>query len=164
MEPVSKEYNGNMVASPTMVVLDFLFDKEGEVKAYQIVRFEHGEPWLVLDEGMLMATISKSPSGWSEITPCLFDPELLKQIGRFIDKQHFNFLPDKIKIHWSDAVQEVIMRSEREYLVVCKENIEFERFKNVFTSFIAELVEDEWAVEFKVYNAGFSDEFLVRVF
>lgn len=164
MERVSREYNGSMVASSKMVALDYLFNENDQIKAYQLVRFAAGEPWLVLEDGLVLSTIEKKQDIWLETTSCNFDRELLRQIGVFIDKQHFNFLPDKIKSHWSDAVEEVIMQSDSEYLVVCKEDIEFNRFKNVFSAFIAELIKEEWSVEFKVYNAGFTDEFIVKVF
>jgi len=164
MERVSGEYNGSMVASSKIVTLDYLFNENDQIKAYQLVRFATGEPWLVLEDGLLLCTIEKKENIWLETTPSDIDRELLRQIGVFIDKQHFNFLPDKIKTHWDDAVQEVIMQSDSEYLVVCKENIEFNYFKNVFSAFIAELIEEEWSVEFKVYNSSFNDEFIVRVF
>lgn len=164
MERVSREYNGSMVSSSKMVALDYLFNENDQIKAYQLVRFAAGEPWLILEDGLLLCTIEKKLNIWLETTPSNFDRELLDQIGVFIDKQHFNFLPDKIKTHWHDAVQEVIMQSDSAYLVVCKENVEFNHFKNVFSAFIAELIEEEWSVEFKVYNASFSDEFIVRVF
>jgi len=101
---------------------------------------------------------------WTQTGEYFLDGFRADQIGNFIDQQHFNLMPDKIKTHWFDAVEEVIMQNDSLYLVICKPGIEFRRFKNVFGSFISELVEEEWAVEFKVYNAEFSDEFLVRVF
>jgi len=164
MERVSKIYNGKTDQGSKMVSLDYLFEEKGQLNAYQIVRFAPGEPWLVLDEGLLIATILKSEKSWTEIAPANLEEEKLEKIGRFIDKQHFNFLPEKIKTHWSDAVKEVIMQNDSEYLVICKSDIEFDRFKNVFSAFITELVEEEWAVEFKVYNANFTNEFIVRVF
>jgi len=163
MEPASMSENSK-VASSNMISLDYLFGEGEDMRAYQVVRFSAGEPWLVLEDGVLLGTLSKQNKSWVQIGEYVLDAGRAEWIGKFIDQQHFNFLPDKIKSHWFDAVEEVIMQSDSLYLVVCKADIEFKRFKNVFGSFIAELVEEEWAVEFKVYNADFSDEFLVRVF
>lgn len=145
----TRHYNGSVVASSKMVALDYFFNENEQLKIYQLVRFATDEPWLVLDEGLLLSTIEKKENLRLEIMPSNLDLELLSKIGLFIDSQYFNFLPDKIKTHWHEAVQEVIMQSDSEYLVVCKENIEFNHFKNIFSAYIAELVEEEWSVELK---------------
>ena len=154
----------NMIASTKMISLDYLFGEGDEMSAYQIVRFSDGEPWLVLEEGVLLTTLLKKDGCWIKTGEEALEAGRAEHIVKFIEQQHFNFLPNKIKTHWFEAVQEVIMQNDSCYLVICKPDIEFNNFKNFFTAFIAELIEDEWAIEFKVYNADFTDEFLVRVF
>lgn len=146
------------------VILDYLFGEGDAMNAYQIIRYNESEPWLVIENGSLKATLKKHQHVWKSISEAHIDTERIEQIGKFIDAQYFNFLPDKIKMHWHDDVNEVMMQNDGLYLVICKPDINFRRFKNVFSAFIAQLVEDEWAVEFKVYNAAFTDEFVVKVF
>ena len=75
-----------------------------------------------------------------------------------------NQLPDKIRQKWEDSIEQVIMKSDSEYIIVARPGINFTAFKRFFSEYIGNLVEDEWAVEFKVYNADFDDDFMVRVF
>lgn len=156
--------DNSKVASTKMIALDYIFGEGEQIRAFQIVRFSAKEPWLVLEKGALLSTLDKQNGIWVQNGANLLHDECAVKIGKFIDHQHFNFLPGKIKTHWFEAVEEVVMQNDSLYLVVCKAEIEFSRFKNVFSSFIPNLVEEEWAVEFKVYNADFTDEFLVRVF
>jgi hypothetical protein len=163
MEHASMSENSK-VASSKMISLDYLFGEGEQMQAYQVVRFSPGEAWLVLEDGVLISTLLKQDKIWIQTGEYVLDSFRADQIGKFIDQQHFNLMPDKIKTHWFEAVEEVIMQNDSLYLVICKPDIEFKRFENVFAAFISELVEEAWAVEFKVYNAEFSDEFLVRVF
>lgn len=73
-------------------------------------------------------------------------------------------LAQKIIQKWEDFIEQVIMKSDSEYIIVARSGINFMAFKRFFSEYIGNLVEDEWAVEFKVYNADFDDDFLVRVF
>ncbi|WP_316795061.1 hypothetical protein [Pedobacter agri] len=154
----------NMETSNKLISLDYIFGEGEQIRAFQIVRFSAKEPWLVFENGLLLSTLNKENGIWIQIGADRFQDECAVNIEKFIDQQHFNFLPGKIKTHWFEAVEEVVMQNDSLYLVVCKPDIEFSRFKNVFASFIPELVEEEWAVEFKVYNSDFEDEFMVRVF
>ncbi|WP_316831695.1 hypothetical protein [Pedobacter aquatilis] len=154
----------DMVSSSKMLVLDYLFGSGDELEAYQLVRFATDEPWLVLQDGILLATMAKHEGKWIEIGVRSLEEAKATAITKFIDQQHFNFLPGKIKTHWPDQIQEVIMQTDSLYLVITKEGIDFLHFKRLFSQFIGQLVEDEWAVEFKVYRADFNEEFLVRIF
>jgi hypothetical protein len=110
-----------------------------------------------------MANLYKADESRISVYGGSLDNRQVASIGRFIDSQHFNLLPDKIKTHWEEQVQEVIMENDSSYMVVCRDGIEFSRFRLMFSSFISELVEEEWPVSFRVYNALFSDDFEIEV-
>jgi hypothetical protein len=164
MEKDTDGYKSDLLATSKMVVLDYLFGEGEEMQAYQLVRFAEGEAWNVLSEGLLLASLKKNEAGWWQVIGENLSIDMVKDIGAFIDAQHFNLLPAKIRHHWQEYVAEVIMQNDSLYLVIALQGINFERFKKMFTSFIGELVEDPWAVEFKVYNGDFTNEFIVRVF
>ncbi|WP_231491406.1 hypothetical protein [Pedobacter sp. Leaf170] len=164
MEPASNANRTNPSSPGKMVVLDYLFEDQTGLKAYQLIRQGSGAVWLVLDDDELLATLDKTDGRWAAVGDSSLDVSRLNHIGSFIDKQHFNFLPGKIKSHWADWVQEVVMENDSAYLVICRANTDFFRFKSVFSAFIGQLVEDEWEITFKVYNADFTDEFMVRVY
>lgn len=163
MGQYSNVFKENLMAGSKTVVLDYLFGEGDDINAYQLVRFAESEPWNVLCNGYLLGRLSKANGAWVEVNNGSLGEERILSIGKFIDSQHFNLLPDKIKAHWEDSVQEVIMNNDSSYMVVCREGIEFDRFKLMFCSFIPELVKEEWAVTFKVYNAAFSDDFEIEV-
>lgn len=163
MEQYSNVLKANMVATSRTVVLDYLFGQGDAMDAYQLVRFEECGSWSVLYNGYLMANLYKADKSWISVDGGSLDNRKVASIGRFIDSQHFNLLPDKIKTHWEEQVQEVIMENDSSYMVVCRDGIEFSRFRLMFSSFISELVEEEWPVSFRVYNALFSDDFEIEV-
>lgn len=164
MNQSSTDFNQALAATSKMVSLDYFFGEGDEVKLYQTIRFAEGEAWNVLLDGMLVASLRKENKIWYKVIGEDFAEEVVKTIGEFIDAQHFNLLPSKIKKHWQEDVAEVIMHNDSEYLIVTLPEANFDRFKKKFTSFIGELVEDPWPVEFKVYNAEFSEDFIARVF
>ncbi|WP_316848937.1 hypothetical protein [Pedobacter agri] len=129
----SSMFKNRSVAISKMISLDYFFDEGKQIQLYQIVRLSESEPWLVLEEGVLLTSLRKQEEIWIESGELALGEILIEQLGEFIDQQHFNFLPDKIKTHWFDAVEEVIMQNDSFYLVICKPGIEFMRFKNVFS-------------------------------
>lgn len=163
MEQYSNAFKENLVATSKTVVLDYLFGEGEDMAAYQLVRFSREGPWCVLSSGYLLGNLSKLDGIWIAQDADRIDGERILSIGKFIDSQHFNLLPDKIKLHWEEWVAEVIMHNDSNYMVVCKEGIEFEHFKRMFCAYIPELVEEEWTIVFNVYNAGFSEDFKVEV-
>jgi hypothetical protein len=163
MEQYSNVFKENLVATSRTLVLDYLFGEGQSMDAYQLVRFAEGEPWNVLYNGFLLGSLAKVNGAWISANGENLDGERILSIGRFIDSQHFNLLPDKIKTHWEESVREVIMENDSSYMVICRDDIDFGRFKRMFSSFISELVEEEWPVTFKVYNAAFSDDFEIEV-
>ncbi|WP_316846906.1 hypothetical protein [Pedobacter psychrodurus] len=163
MEQYSNAFKENLVVTSKTVVLDYLFGEGEDMAGYQLVCFSQGAPWCVLSSGYLLGNLSKLNGIWIATDAGPLDGERILSIGRFIDSQHFNLLPDKIKLHWGESVAEVIMYNDSSYMVVCRDGIEFEHFKCMFCAYIAELVEEERAVVFNVYNAGFSEDFKVEV-
>ncbi|WP_316825982.1 MULTISPECIES: hypothetical protein [Pedobacter] len=163
MEHYSNVFKQNLVATTRTVVLDYLFGEGDAMDAYQLVRFAEGEPWNVLYNGFLLGSLSKVDGIWISANGENLDGGRISAIGKFIDSQHFNLLPDKIKVHWEEQVKEVIMENDSSYMVVCRDGIEFDCFRLIFSSFVSELVEEEWPVVFSVYNAAFSDDFKVEV-
>lgn len=156
-------FKEKLITASRTLVLDYLFGEGQDMDAYQIVRFSQGEPWHVLHNGFLLGSLNKVAERWILVDGKNLCNERVIAIGNFIDSQHFNLLPDKIKMHWVEQVQEVIMENDSSYMVICREGIEFSRFKLMFCSFIPELIEEEWPVKFSVYNAAFSDDFEVEV-
>jgi len=163
MEQYSNAFKQNFVASTRTVVLDYLFGEHGRIIGYQLVRFAEGEPWNVLFDGFLLGSLTKIDGIWVSANGENLDSGRITAIGKFIDSQHFNLLPDKIKIHWEEQVQEVVMENDSSYMIICKEGIEFDRFRLIFSSFVSELIEEEWPINFKVYNAAFSDDFEIEI-
>ncbi|PWS26199.1 hypothetical protein DHW03_15505 [Pedobacter yonginense] len=156
--------NGYMMQTESgkMVVLDYVFG-EGDIQSYQLIRFAAGEAWNVVFDGRLLALVRKDQNKWIKVIGETIDEAQIFDIGKFIDAQHFNLLPSKIKSHWQEYVAEVIIRTDSEYMIVTRPNISFERFQKMFCSFIEELVEDPWPIDFKVYNSEFTNEFHARV-
>lgn len=148
--------------SGKMVMLDYFFGEGENMQAYQLIRFAEGEAWNVVFEGKLLASVRKEQNKWVKVIGERIDEAQVSDIGKFIDAQHFNLLPSKIKSHWQEYIAEVIMITDSEYMIVTYPNISFERFQKMFCSFIKELVRDPWPIDFKVYNSEFTDEFFAR--
>ncbi|KLT63857.1 hypothetical protein [Pedobacter sp. BMA] len=164
MEQNAKGFNADLIAGSNMVMLDYHFVDSGQIRVYQLVRFAPGEGWNVLSNGFLLGSIKKIDEQWTAVNGEELSVERVLNIGIFIDQQHFNRLPEKIRQKWEDFIEQVIMQTDSEYIIVTRAGINFTAFKRFFTEYIGNLVEDDWAVEFKVYNADFDDDFVVRVF
>lgn len=162
MEQNANEYMME-TESGKMVVLDYFFGEGENMQAYQLIRFAEGEAWNVVLDGRLWASVRKDQNKWVKVIGETMDEAQVFAIGKFIDAQHFNLLPSKVKSHWREYVAEVIMITDSEYIVVTLPDISFERFQKMFCSFIEELVEDLWPIDFKVYNSEFTNEFFARV-
>ncbi|MBG6234166.1 hypothetical protein IWX76_000721 [Pedobacter sp. CAN_A7] len=132
-------------------------------KAYQLIQFHTGEPWNVVEDGELLASIEKLNGTWRSMGDTKLNDLLIQSIGVLIDKQHFNRLPLEIKKHWTEYVQEAIAQGDNQYMVICKPEIDFNRFEKVFRTYIPGLVSDDWEIRFRVYNAEMSSDFEVFV-
>ncbi|RZJ89738.1 MAG: hypothetical protein EOO20_10175 [Chryseobacterium sp.] len=161
MEQNSNAFEFTQVENSNMVVLDYLFGEGDGLQAYQLIRFSGSEVWNVLCEGFLLVSLRKQAGEWLPENGGSLALALLEKVGDFIDRQHFNLLPSRIKAHWEEFVQDVVMQTDSAYLVVAKSGVSFSRFERLFRSFVAELLEDPWPVSFKVYDADFEREFEV---
>lgn len=164
MEDNKGSYNGELVAGSNMMMLDYLFNQEDQLMAYQLVRLAEGGAWQVLSGGSPVATLTKTDGRWLALNEAKLDVDSICKIGDFIDQQNFNRLPAKIKQHWEDFVAEVLVKNDSEYIIVTVPGINFTSFKRFFAEYIGHLVEDEWPIEFKVYDFSFNEDFVVRVF
>lgn len=163
MEQYSNIFKQNNVAASSTLELDYLFGEGRAMDAYQLVRFADGKSWSVLYNGFLLGSLSKVDGIWIAGNGENLDGKRITAIGKFIDSQHFNLLPDKIKAQWAEEVEEVVMEKDGSYLVICKDGADFGAFRFLFSIFISKLVEEEWPVNFKVYNAAFTEDFEVEV-
>lgn len=157
------KYRKELPGSNRKVVLDCVVGEGKAAEAYQLVNYLESEAWHILSGGYLIGRLQKVNNVWLSTIPTNLNQESLFEIGAFLDAHNFNHLSLKLKNHWATYIHEVIMQSDRDYLVICREDINFGRFRQLFTSFIGELTEMPWPVEFKVYNSDFSDEFLIEV-
>jgi len=89
-------------------------------------------------------------------------PAMVQEAGKLIDQQHYHTLPAEICARWPKLIAEVIAKTDREYVVVCKPLINFETFERIFTKFVPGLIKDEWSVDFQVYNHDFSEDFVLE--
>ena len=145
-----------------MVELNYFLEGDSQA-VYQVIQFRKGEPWRIVDAGELIGSIEKLDGSWYLRGKAALDETLINGIGKLIDAQHFNQLPEEIKKHWSPYVHEAIAQGDHEYLVICKPGIDFERFEKVFRSYIAGLVRDQWEIRFRIYDAAMSHDFEVLV-
>jgi len=157
------KYRKEPSASARKIVLDCIIGEGKAAETYQLVNYLESEGWHILSDGYLIGRLEKVNNAWLSTIPTKLNQERLSEIGAFIDAHNFNHISLKLKKRWPIYIQEVIMQNDSDYLVICRENIDFGRFKLLFTSFIKELVALPWPVGFKVYNGDFSDEFLVEV-
>lgn len=141
-----------------MIELDYFPDGSGGV-VYQVLQFRADEAWQVVYAGELICRIEKLDGLWVVKGSAVFPQELIEGIGRLIDAQHFNRLPQELKVHWEAYVQEVIAQGDAQYLVVCKDGIDFEQFEKLFRACVINLVRDPWDICFRVYDAGMSADF-----
>lgn len=145
-----------------MIELDYFPDGTAGM-VYQVVQFRAGESWHVVYAGELICYMEKLDGLWYAKGMAALSKELIAGIGNLIDMQHFNRLPEEIKTHWEAYVQQVIAQGDQQYLVVCKNGIDFARFERLFRAYIVNLVRDPWEIRFRVYDAVMSDDFEVVV-
>lgn len=144
-----------------MIELTYFLEARKDKAVYQVIQFNPGEPWQIVAGDELIGKMEKQYGLWNLRSEMEVPEGLLKGIAKLIEEQHFNYLPSDIKMHWEAYVQEVVVQSDVEYLVVCKPDVSFERFEKIFRASISLLVKDEWQIRFRVYNADMSDDFEV---
>lgn len=144
-----------------MIELEYFLERECETLVYQLIQFSPSEPWKILLDGELLGSITKHEAEWRQLNGEKLQDYLFDGITRLIDAQNFNGLPQEILSRWGNYIEQVLPRSDREYLVVCRAEISFKTFERVFSRFVSDLLKDEWLVEFKVFNHDFSEDFTV---
>lgn len=142
-----------------MIELIYFSEKTEGKPAYQVIQFNPGEPWSIVDGDELIGCMKKSGGLWNLYTLADVPAGFATEVADLIESQHFNTLPGEIKIRWADNVQEVVVQGDDCYLVICKAGIEFERFEKIFRGFIGEMLKDEWQIRFRVYNSDMSADF-----
>ncbi|NRF37493.1 hypothetical protein [Pedobacter foliorum] len=142
-----------------MIELTYFLEEKQEKGLYQVIQSKPGEPWQIVLGNELIGKVEKKQGMWNLRAETEVPAGLLKGIVKLIEQQHFHHLPSDIKMHWEAYLQEVIMLSDLEYMVICKPGICFESFEKLFRTSIGLLIKDEWQILFRVYNAGMSDDF-----
>lgn len=142
-----------------MIELIYFSKAETGEQAYQVVQAKPGECWEILKEDEIIGVMNHEQGIWNLQGVGEIPKGMASGIAKLIETQHFNTLPSDIKMHWSGDVHEVVMRSDSDYLVICKPEIDFERFEKLFKECISGLVKDPWEVQFNVYNASMSADF-----
>ncbi|RZK77727.1 MAG: hypothetical protein EOO92_12415 [Pedobacter sp.] len=135
------------------------FPNGADEDIYQVVRFRKDEPWRIIDGDELLASIEKRNGEWLLRGKADVPEDLIAGVGRLIDEQEFNKIPLQIKNRWFEEVKDVVMQDDRNYLVICQENIDFCRFEKMFRGYLQFLIKDEWQIVFKVYDAEMNSDF-----
>ncbi|MDQ0639897.1 hypothetical protein QF042_003462 [Pedobacter sp. W3I1] len=143
-----------------MIQLDFFFNlPNGDIMHFQLIQLSRDEPWTVLDQNQVLARIAKEEEGWKQLSGKALSEEILQNIGLFIDRQQYQKLPNEIKLRWPKLVEEIIVKSDSEYMVICKPFVNFRSFEKMFEKFVPAMIKDEWVINFKVYSHDFDEDF-----
>jgi hypothetical protein len=146
-----------------MIELTYFVKGSPEHEVYKVIQFNPGEPWQLVNGDEVIGTLDNEYGLWNLRSWVPVPEGLATGIGQLIEDQHFNKLPAMISRRWSQYVQQVIMISDSEYLVICVKGIDLERFEKVFSGSVAELAKDEWEIRFRVYDALMANDFEVLV-
>ena len=136
---------------------------ENSTQLFQVIQFRAGEAWRIVHEGELLGSIIKMDGLWVANRNSILVEGLVASIGKFIDLQHFNNLPEELKSHWPMYIQQVIIQGDDQYLIVCLPEIDFSHFEKLFKTYISTLLKDRWEILFKVYDAEMSADFQLLV-
>ncbi len=144
-------------------MIELTYFSEVTNQVFQVVQFRRKDPWQILEGDEVVATLEHLGEGWKfeqfGVVPAGMEPGVIQ----LIQKQNFNFLPGLIKSRWEDWVAEVVGVSDSEYLVICRSNVDLNRFYKIFAGSIGMLVKDEWRIVFKIYDAGMEKDFEVVI-
>nr|WP_199156266.1 hypothetical protein [Pedobacter sp. ASV2] len=146
-----------------MITLNFLHDNNDETQVYVLEQEKRSDPFKVFFNGKMIAEIDQVKNKWTQLSEKKIDHILLAQIGKFISNQNYQKLPGEIKAHWNNFVEEALATADDFYLIITKPEIDFDRFEKTFKNYIANLVKDEWQITFRVCDACFNNEFIVKV-
>lgn len=146
-----------------MIELDHFFHTpDGAVRVIQLIQFELQEPWRLVEGDRLLGSIAKLRGEWRQVLGENLPNQLVSSAGTFIDRQHYHSLPAEIMARWPKLIEQVVMRSDSEFMVVCKAPVSFRTFEQIFSKYVVSLLRDEWPVTFRVYNHNFSQDFVLK--
>jgi hypothetical protein len=145
-----------------MIELTYFSEMDTGRQAYQVIQFRPGESWQIVEGDEVIGRMDKQHGVWRLCGEVNLPEGMVSGIAGLIEAQHFNRLPLDIKSHWSQYVHEVVVRSDTEYLVVCKVGIDFSAFERLFRECVSGLIKDPWEIRFRVYDAVMSADFEVR--
>lgn len=146
-----------------MVTLNFLYDISKETQLYILKQEERNNPFKVFYNEELIVEIDQVKDKWIQISEGSLDNHLLYRIGEFIDRQNYRKLPNEIKTHWFNDVEEALATADDFYLIITRTETDFDRFEKTFRNYISNLVKDEWQITFRVCDADFNNEFIVEI-
>lgn len=147
-----------------MIELNFFFNlPNGDIIHFQLVQLSRGESWTVLDHDQVLARVVKEGEEWKQLSGKTLSEELLQNMGLFIDQQQHQNLPNEIKLRWPKLIEEIIVNSDSEYLVICKPFVNFRSFEKMFEKFVPTMIKDEWTITFKVYSHDFEEDFIKKL-
>ncbi|MEJ7559753.1 MAG: hypothetical protein WKF66_15695 [Pedobacter sp.] len=136
---------------------------ENSTQVFQVTQFRPGQSWRIVHGGELLGSIVKIDGIWVANRNSVLVEGLVESIGKFIDLQHFNKLPEELETHWPMFIRQVIIQGDDQYLIVCLPDIDFNHFEKLFKTYISTLIKDRWEILFKVYDAEMSADFQVLV-
>ncbi|SER95149.1 hypothetical protein [Pedobacter rhizosphaerae] len=146
-----------------MIELDYFFPTPGGAdRVIQLIQFELQEPWRLVEGDKLLGNIAKLRGEWRQVLGESLPAALVSGAGTFIDRQHYHALPAEIMARWPKLIEQVVMRSDSEFMVVCSAQVSFRTFEQIFSKYVVSLLQDEWPVTFRVYNHNFSEDFIFR--
>jgi hypothetical protein len=147
-----------------MIELDFFFNlPNGDMMHLQLKQFKETKPWTVLAHDQELGSIAKDKEGWIQLSGDILSEELIHGMGLFIDGQQHQYLPDKIKLRWPTLIEEIVVKSDAEYMVICKAFVDFRAFEKMFEEFVPDMIKEEWAINFKVYSHNFDEDFVKQL-
>ncbi|MDQ0966619.1 hypothetical protein QFZ20_002022 [Flavobacterium sp. W4I14] len=147
-----------------MIELDFFFNlPNGDIKHFQLIQLSRGGLWTVYDHGQVLERMVKEDGEWKILLSSSLSEELIQNIGLFIDGQQHQTLPIEIKLRWPKLIEEIIVNSDAEYMVVCKPFVNFRSFEKMFEKFVPAMIKEEWTINFKVYSHDFGEDFIKKL-
>ena len=147
-----------------MIELDFFFNlPNDDIKHFQLIQLSRGGVWTVYDHEQVLERIVKEDGEWKKLLSSSLSEELIQNIELFIDGQQYQTLPIEIKLRWPKIIEEIIVNSDAEYMVVCKPFVNFRSFEKMFEKFVPAMIKEEWTINFKVYSHDFGEDFIKKL-
>lgn len=146
-----------------MIELIYFSRTETRKKTYHLIQPRRGEPWQIVEGDELVGSMEKIQGLWKLHSQIEIPEGMCRELAKLIESQHFNQLPLDIKTHWPAKVLEVVVKSDSEYLVICRPETDMESFVKIFSSYAPYLLKDEWPILFKIYDAGMNEDVEVSI-